>query len=148
MDSLLFILRLLFIILIYLFLMQVVLAIRRDLRSTEMSRFGPDSNGNAPPVFGHLVVINSGPSNIQPGTRYPLSPKTNIGRGPANTIQIVDTTVSAENTRMWFQNGVWYVQDAGSANGTYVNNQPAREAVSAKVGDIVQVGSILFQIKP
>jgi pSer/pThr/pTyr-binding forkhead associated (FHA) protein len=38
------------------------------------------------------------------------------------------------------------VQDAGSVNGTFVNNQPAREALPAKVGDIIQVGYIQFKL--
>ncbi len=141
-DAFLLILRLLLIVLFYLFLMQVVIAIRRDLRQ--------DRAGSAqgPTSLGHLVVINSGPSEVPPGTSYPLAMRTSIGRGPTNTIRIQHPTVSAENTNLSYQNGVWYVQDAGSHNGTFVNDQPAREALPAKVGDIIRVGYISFQIKP
>jgi hypothetical protein len=139
-DVFLLVLRLLLIVLLYLFLMQVVIAITRDL--------GKGRENKAPVILGHLVVVNSGPSNIQPGTSYELAPKTNIGRGPANTISIQDNTVSAEHTRMWYHNGTWFVQDAGSVNGTFVNEQPAREATPAKLGDIVRVGYIRFQLKP
>ena len=141
-DAFLLILRLLLIVLFYLFLMQVVIAIRRDLRQ--------DRAGSAktPTSLGHLVVINSGPSEVPPGTSYPLAMRTSIGRGPTNTIRIQHPTVSAENTNLTYQNGVWYVQDAGSHNGTFVNDQPAREALPAKVGDIIRVGYISFQIKP
>ncbi len=143
-DVFLFILRLLFIVLLYLFLMQVVFAITRDLRKTATAS---DSTVNkALPVVGHLIVVDSGPSNILPGTRFDLSPQTTIGRGPTNTIQLVDNFISSENTRLWFRNGLWYVQDAGSTNGTYVNNQPAREALTARFGDIIQVGFIRFKL--
>jgi len=143
-DVFLFILRLLFIVLLYLFLMQVVIAITRDLRKTATVS---DSNLNkAPPVVGHLVVVDSGPSAILPGTRFDLSPQTTIGRGPTNTIQLTDNFISGENTRLWFRNGLWYVQDAGSTNGTFVNNQPAREALAARFGDIIQVGFIRFKL--
>lgn len=141
-DSFLLILRLLFIVLFYLFLMQVVIAIRRDLKQDR------SNVGNVPVSLGHLIVVNSGPSNIPPGTNFALEPKTSIGRGPTNTIRIQDNTVSTEHTRLWYHNGTWYVQDAGSVNGTYVNEQPAKEALPAKVGDIVRVGYIRFQIKP
>jgi len=141
-DAFLLILRLLLIVLFYLFLMQVVIAIRRDLRQ---DRTG---SAKASTSLGHLVVINSGPSEVPPGTSYPLAMRTSIGRGPTNTIRIQHPTVSAENTNLSYQNGVWYVQDAGSHNGTFVNDQPAREALPAKVGDIIRVGYISFQIKP
>jgi pSer/pThr/pTyr-binding forkhead associated (FHA) protein len=140
-DSFLFILRLLFIILLYLFLMQVVIAITRDLRRTATQ--SSDSMSSVP---GHLVVVDSGPSNILPGTRFDLAPQTNIGRGPTNTIQIPDQFISAEHTRLTYRNNTWYVQDAGSVNGTYVNNQPAREPTPARNGDIVRVGYIQFKL--
>lgn len=143
-DVFLFILRLLFIVLLYLFLMQVVIAITRDLRKTATA--SENSPNKAPPVVGHLVVVDSGPSNILPGTRFDLSPQTTIGRGPTNSIQLTDNFISGEHTRLWIRNGLWYVQDAGSTNGTYVNNQPAREALTARFGDIIQVGFIRFKL--
>jgi FHA domain-containing protein len=143
-DVFLLILRLLFIVLLYLFLMQVVIAITRDLRKTAAASESLDKK--APPVVGHLIVVDSGPSNILPGTRFDLSPQTTIGRGPTNTIQLVDNFISGEHTRLWLRNGLWYVQDAGSTNGTFVNNQPAREALAARFGDIIQVGFIRFKL--
>jgi pSer/pThr/pTyr-binding forkhead associated (FHA) protein len=143
-DVFLLILRLLFIVLLYLFLMQVVIAISRDLRKTAKTSEG--SGNLALPVVGHLIVVNSGPSSILPGTSFDLSPQTTIGRGPTNTIQLPDNFISSEHTRMWLRNNVWYVQDAGSTNGTFLNNQPAREALPAKIGDIVQVGYISFKL--
>ncbi|HYA98830.1 MAG TPA: FHA domain-containing protein [Ktedonobacteraceae bacterium] len=143
-DVFLFILRLLFIVLLYLFLMQVVFAITRDLRKTATA--SESTVNKAPPVVGHLIVVDSGPSNILPGTRFDLSPQTTIGRGPTNTIQLMDNFISGENTLLWLRNGLWYVQDAGSMNGTYVNNQPAREALTARFGDIIQVGFIRFKL--
>lgn len=143
-DVFLLILRLLFIVLLYLFLMQVVIAITRDLRKT--AAVSTNVGNMAPPVVGHLVVVDSGPSNILPGTSFDLAPQTTIGRGPTNTIQLPDSFISAEHTRLWNRNGTWYVQDAGSTNGTYLNNQPAREPLPARIGDIIQVGFIRFKL--
>jgi FHA domain len=144
-DAFLLILRILLIILLYLFLMQVVIAVSRDLRKT--SSVSERGAGSASPVAGHLVVVDSGPSRIVPGTSYPLKLQTTIGRGPTNTIQIPESFISGEHTRMWFRNGTWFVQDAGSTNGTYLNDQPAREALPARFGDMVQIGYIRFQLK-
>ena len=143
-DSFLLILRILLVVLLYLFLMQVVIAITRDLRKTAANN--ADGATRMPRVLGHLVVVDSGPSSILPGTSFDLESQTNIGRGPTNIIQIPDSFISAEHTRLWFRNGIWYVQDAGSVNGTYVNNQPAREALPAKPGDIIRVGYIQFKL--
>jgi FHA domain len=144
-DVFLLVLRLLFIVLLYLFLMQVVIAITRDLRKT--AAISADAVNKAPPVLGYLIVVDSGPSSILPGTRFDLRLQTTIGRGPTNTIPLTDNFISAEHTRLWNRNGTWYVQDAGSTNGTYLNGQAAREALPAKIGDIIQVGFIRFQLK-
>jgi len=143
-DVFLLILRLLLIVLLYLFLMQVVISITRDLRKTVGTAV--PAGVRTPSVLGHLIVVDSGPSNILPGTRFNLEPQTTIGRGPTNTIQLPDSFISAEHTRLWYHNGTWFVQDAGSKNGTYVNNAPAREALPAHPGDIVQVGYIGFKL--
>lgn len=143
-DAFLLILRLLFIVLLYLFLMQVVVAITRDLRKS--AAMDASSTVKGPPVLGHLIVVDSGPSNILPGTRFELESETNIGRGPTNTIQLPDNFISSEHTRLWYRNGQWFVQDAGSVNGTFVNNQPAHNAIPAKPGDIVRVGYIQFKL--
>lgn len=143
-DVFLLILRLLLIILLYLFLMQVVIAITRDLRKSADASV--DIENRTLPVLGHLVVVDSGPSSIQPGTSFNLEPQTSIGRGPTNTILLSDNFISGEHTRLWNRNGTWYVQDAGSTNGTYVNNQPARDPIPAKLGDIIQVGFIRFKL--
>ncbi|GAC1425810.1 MAG: hypothetical protein PVS3B3_04770 [Ktedonobacteraceae bacterium] len=143
-DSFLLILRLLLIVLLYLFLMQVVIAITRDLRKT--AAVSTDTGIKATSVLGHLVIVDSGPSSITPGTSFDLETQTTIGRGPTNTIQIPDTFISSEHTRLWYRNGQWFVQDAGSVNGSFVNNQPAYNALPAKVGDIVRVGYIQFKL--
>src|SRR5947208_9379342 len=143
-DVFLLILRLLLIVLLYLFLMQVVIVITRDLRKT--AAVSTEGDNKAPPVVGHLVVVDSGPSELLPGTLFDLAPQTTIGRGPTSTILLTDTFISGEHTRMWNRNGTWYVQDAGSTNGTYVNNQPARDPIAAKPGDIIQVGFIRFKL--
>src|SRR5258707_10827557 len=111
-DVFLLILRLLLIVLLYLFLMQVVIAITRDLRKT--AAISADVAGKAPPVVGHLVVVDSGPRNVLPGTRFDLQPQTTIGRCPTNTIQLTYNFISDEHTRLWFRNGEWYLQNSAS----------------------------------
>lgn len=143
----LLILRILFVVLLYLFLLQVVISVTRDLRKTAVASEDV-GNQKGPPILGHLVVVDSGPSSIMPGSSYDLQPQTNIGRGPTNTIPIPDSFISSEHTRIWFRNGSWSVQDAGSVNGTFVNEQPAHEPLPAKHGDIIRVGYIRFKLTP
>lgn len=146
-DVFLLILRLLLIVLLYLFLMQVVIAITRDLRKT--TQVSADTSIKAQPVAaGHLVLVDCGPSTtLVPGTRFDLTPQTTIGRSPVSTIRLTDAFISSDHARIWNSDGSWYVQDAGSTYGTYVNRQPASNPLPARAGDIVQLGPIQFQFK-
>jgi pSer/pThr/pTyr-binding forkhead associated (FHA) protein len=134
-DVFLLVLRILFIVLLYLFLMQVVIAITRDLKA------------KAPVLQAQLLVVDIGPSTqLAPGTRFELLPQTTIGRGPTNTIRLGDSFISSEHAHIWNRNGKWFVQDAGSTYGTFVNNQPARDPLLANLGDIIQIGPIRFKL--
>ena len=143
-DVFLLILRLLLIVLLYLFLMQVVIAITRDLRKSAAT--SGDMENRALPVVGHLVVVDSGPSNLLPGTRFDLEPKTTIGRAPTSTIRLTDNFISSAHASIENRHGTWFVRDIGSMYGTYVNNQPARDAIPARPGDIVKIGFISFKL--
>ena len=142
-DVFLLILRLLLIILLYLFLIQVVIAITRDLRRTAVTG-GDEYKGT--PIVGHLIVVDSGPSSLLPGTRFDLEPKTTIGRAPTSTIRLSDNFISSAHAYIENRHGTWYVRDIGSMYGTYVNNQPAREAIPARPGDIIKIGFISFKL--
>lgn len=143
-DVFLLILRLLLIILLYLFLMQVVIAITRDLKRTEA--VSGDAQFGSPPVVGHLIVVDSGPSSLVPGTRFNLEPKTTIGRAPTSTIRLPDGFISGAHAFIENRHGTWYVQDTNSTYGTFVNNQPAVNPIPAKPGDIVKIGYISFKL--
>src|SRR5260370_27486696 len=99
-DVFLLILRLLLIVLLYLFLMQVVIAITRDLRKT--AAVSSDVGSHTPPIVGHLIVGDSGPSNTLPGTRFDLQPQTTIGRGPTTTIHLTHNFISRIHTTFPF----------------------------------------------
>jgi pSer/pThr/pTyr-binding forkhead associated (FHA) protein len=139
-DAFLLILRILLIVLLYLFLMQVVFAIKRDL--------GKSVAPKGPAVLGHLVVIDTrGQCTIPRGESYALKAETTIGRAPTNTIHIPDNTISLQHAHLSYRNGKWYVRDAGSRNGTYVNDQPVRDPIPAGEGATIGIGDILFEIR-
>jgi phosphoserine phosphatase RsbU/P len=76
---------------------------------------------------------------------YPLRGEVvTIGRGPKNTIQLVDARISREHVRLELRENQWWVRDAGSRNGTLVNSEPVADEVRLSVGDVIHVGNILL----
>lgn len=136
-DVFLLILRLLFIVLIYLFLLQVVLAITRDLKA------------KAPAITEKLVVYDARASqSLKPGMVFKLLPQTKIGRGPINDMRLDDAFISNEHALMHYRDGRWHVQDLRSSAGTFVNGNRLlpNTDTPVKVGDYIILGPIVFQL--
>jgi hypothetical protein len=83
------------------------------------------------------LVVRSGQ---QAGQAFPLSDAiTRLGRHPDSEIMLDDITVSRRHAEVERLGGGYVVRDAGSLNGTYVNQQRVDETKLAN-GDELQVG--------
>ena len=73
--------------------------------------------------------------------------KATIGRGPDNTISIVDERASRQHcTVEHTDDGDWVVRDLGSRNGTKLN-QVRIDAAVVRPGDVIRVGSHEFMVE-
>jgi hypothetical protein len=146
-DQFLFILRIVLVALIYLFLIQLIIIVRRDLFRMA-SGGGAGRPTTAAKGLGVLIVVNPGPMPLRPGHRIEMEPVTTIGRGPTNTIVLEDSRISSEHTRLTFHDRQWWVEDMGSRNKTYLNgsqvptNQggPGQSGMPARPGDLLVLG--------
>ncbi len=71
---------------------------------------------------------------------------TTIGRLPDNNVQIDNLAVSGHHARISWEQGQYIVEDLGSLNGTYVNNERVGKA-ALKHGDKVKIGKHLVEFK-
>mgnify|MGYP000011631060 CR=1 FL=1 len=71
--------------------------------------------------------------------RHPLS----IGRDSENAISLRSKTVSRRHAQLTFAQGRWFIEDLGSANGTFVNGERVTfgAAFPLRHGDRIAVGS-------
>lgn len=69
-----------------------------------------------------------------------------IGRLPDNALQIDNLAVSAHHAKIYWNQDHYVVEDLGSLNGTYVNNQRVGKAV-LKSGDQMTIGKHFVQFK-
>lgn len=69
-----------------------------------------------------------------------------IGRLPDNVLQIDNLAVSGHHAKIYWEQNHYSVEDLGSLNGTYVNNQRVGKA-ALKEGDQIVIGKHLLQFK-
>lgn len=71
-----------------------------------------------------------------------------IGRSPSADVSIDDRTLSREHTRVYGENGRYFVRDLESKNGTYLNGTLIRQPEPLKPGDRIKVGPATFVFTP
>lgn len=88
--------------------------------------------------FVPCVVVVEGPRR---GSHFLLEETNNrIGRSTNNTIVFEDHSVSRNHAVISTSASQWMVSDLGSKNGTIVNNQLIKEAVTIGHKDVIQIG--------
>jgi pSer/pThr/pTyr-binding forkhead associated (FHA) protein len=146
-DELLLILKIGFLVLLYLFIWRIVASASRDIRSPNESMIIAPGHVASPVVTplasrpgGRLVVVTS--PTLTPGEEHELdSAPFTVGRASANDIELHgDDFASATHARFEPRNdGVW-VHDLGSTNGTFVNGVKVGSPRKLRAGDVVRVG--------
>ena len=88
-------------------------------------------------VSGFALIVQRGP---QAGKTWllPLG-ETTVGRHPSRDIALDDITVSREHCRLLLNEDGLELQDAGSTNGSYVNDHRV-ESTSLMPGDRLLIG--------
>jgi hypothetical protein len=144
-ESVLLVLKIAFLVLLYLFVWRVVRTAGRDMRLPQESfilRPSALAGGAIGQAIqsGRLVVTNS--PVLEEGTEYSLdSAAVTIGRAGQNDVSIDgDEFASSRHARVEpRRDGVW-VNDLGSTNGTFVNGVRIDRPRKLVNGDVVRTG--------
>lgn len=93
-----------------------------------------------------IMTEKQTPHLIDPtGREHPLKDvNTIIGRAVESDIVITSKRVSREHTQIRREGWRIFVEDMGSTNGTYLNNERISEPMQLQDGDQIQVGDVLF----
>jgi FHA domain len=134
----LWLLRLLFLGLLYLFLFAVVRVLVRDLRAAARE---PGTE------LGRLHVLASPAGEPPAGAVFGLDAVTTIGRDVNNAIVVEDQFASAEHAVLTFRGRTWYVEDLASTNGTYVNGSRIDGLAPIGFGDEIQIGQVRVRLE-
>ena len=151
-EEVLLLLKIAFLVLLYLFIWRVVRAASRDLRASQESFVLAPQRPAAPrppPVArqpaGRIFVVSS-PALPEREVHVLDSAPLTVGRGPQNDLVLDgDEFASARHARFEPRtDGVWVV-DVGSTNGTFVNGARLGGPRRLEPGDVVRVGETDFR---
>jgi hypothetical protein len=81
------------------------------------------------------------------GRTYDLDDELTIGRSPGCGVAMPeDIYTSTLHARLFRRNDQLWVEDLGSTNGTFVNSEQISQAVRLGKGDLLQIGSTVFEV--
>jgi hypothetical protein len=140
----LFILKWIFLGLVYLVLLLLLVAVQREMRMRL-----PSAQSASAVAFGRLRVLQPGSdTRLRPGALLALQPETSIGSQAGNDLVLLDRYVSSNHARLHWDGVTWWVEDLSSTNGTFVNQQRLAPGASQALptGALLTVGDVSFEM--
>jgi hypothetical protein len=148
-------LKLAFLAVLYLFLLWIARSALKDLRRpvgvvgqprppVDATGIHPVAPGGAPMAPARLVV-ESVPGH-DPGMEYDVEEGATLGRGDVE-IHLEDPFASTRHARLSRQGGVVVLEDLGSTNGTYLNEELLQGPRPLHPGDRIRIGDSTFQFE-
>jgi hypothetical protein len=153
-----------FLVVLYLFLLWVVRSARRDLRGgavagpsapSDPALIAPDATGlHSASTLGSADFAHSAPRLVverapghDPGMIYDLDGEIVLGRGERAEIRLDDPFASARHALVYEQGNAIVIEDLGSTNGTYLNEELLQTARPLHPGDRVRIGDSEFSFE-
>jgi hypothetical protein len=155
-ETTLLVLKLAFLVLLYLFIWRIVRSAARDLRLPQESMILAPQQAAAAGLIpqplaqqmGRLVVLTS--PTLDQGDVFTLdSHPLTMGRGANNDVPLpTDEYASSRHARFEpRRDGVW-IEDIGSTNGTFVNGIRLTRERKLVAGDVVRIGETDVRFEP
>jgi hypothetical protein len=144
-----------FLAVLYLFLLWISRSALRDLRRPPTGRAAateiPDATGlhpasQAPGPGGQgepRLIVERAPGHT-PGMEYDVGEGAVLGRGDQAEIRLEDPFASSRHARLIRQGGIVVLEDLGSTNGTYLNEELLSGPQPLHQGDRVRIGDSEF----
>src|SRR5205807_4005916 len=108
---------------------------------TGPEKFPSDSRPN---MKLSLVVVNAGKAS---GQTIPIKlPQFVIGRDPECNLRPASAMISKKHCALIAKGDTILLQDFGSTNGTFLNDQPVKGEMAIHHGDMLKVGPLTFKV--
>jgi hypothetical protein len=153
-EPLLGLLKLCALALLYLFFLRVLRAVWAEVNPKVATVGAPDvrgkqrrstrtGTGRRGKGSRRLVVVEP---RERKGHGWDLGHELTIGRAAGCQITLEDSYVSQLHARVFVREGVPYVEDLGSTNGTYLNTRKVSSAIPMRHGDKLKIGSTVMEV--
>jgi hypothetical protein len=153
-----------FLVVLYLFLLWVVRSALKDLRRESKSPVAAGAGARAPvsdATAMHSAAEGLGPERLeeteallkverapglQEGSAFDLVGGAILGRGDSVDIHLEDPFASTHHAKISWEGSTVMIEDLGSTNGTYLNDEPLTGPAPLHLGDRIRIGDSEFEL--
>ncbi len=153
------ILRLAYLILLWVLALGAVAVLRQDIFGTVVTPRGKGRKqvdkhraeskrkrrrGSSGPATPTKLLITGGPlvgTSMKLGTADIV-----IGRSPASTLVLDDEYASSRHARLHRDDQGWWIEDLGSTNGTFVDDERIAQPRQLTIGVNVRIGQTTLEL--
>ncbi|MQA35454.1 FHA domain-containing protein FhaB/FipA [Modestobacter roseus] len=137
-----------FLLLLWLFIFAAFRVVRADLfggRAGRVASVPPRTQAGRRRGGPKHLVVTAGPLS---GTRITLGDQAIlIGRADDSTLVLTDDFASSRHARLTNRGGQWYVEDLGSTNGTYLDQQRVQGPLLVSPGQPIRIGQTVLELR-
>jgi pSer/pThr/pTyr-binding forkhead associated (FHA) protein len=138
-----------FLALLWLFVLVALRVVRYDLYAASGLRaLVPGGRATARTGRGRTprqLLVTQG---ALAGTRISLDSRPIlIGRADDSTLVLTDDFASSRHARLTNRGGQWYVEDLGSTNGTYLDQQRVQGPLLVAPGQPIRIGQTALELR-
>ena len=149
-ELVLTVLRLSFLVLIWLLVLWCLRTLRSDIYGT---RVGARSSGRRRLGRRSDVPLDDGGDSPAPRRSGPVTlvvlagPLVLIGRAPSCTLVLDDDFASGRHARIFPHDGRWFVEDLGSTNGSWLGDHRVGEPEPMEPGLQLKIGQTVIELR-
>jgi len=140
-----------FLLLLWLFIFAAFRVVRADLfggrtgRVTAVPPRAVAAGKKKGPRGLRTLLVTAGPLT---GTKINLGEQAIlIGRADDSTLVLTDDFASSRHARLTNRGGQWYVEDLGSTNGTYLDQQRVQGPLLVAPGQPIRIGQTVLELR-
>jgi len=105
----------------------------------------PSAGPGPGPWLGSLLVREG----ARRGERLPIRASViHLGRGDHNDVVLDDSSVSASHAKLQLREGIWFLSDMGSTNGTLVEGEEVAAEMAVAPGATIRLGEMALLFDP
>jgi pSer/pThr/pTyr-binding forkhead associated (FHA) protein len=138
------VLKLLFLVLLYLFIARAVRIVYLDMVGPKVPKTAAQQQAKRR-SFGTPKMVSVQEPGV-PLRSFSLEGELTVGK-QGTTITLADSFVSTKHARIYQTDQGWLIEDMGSTNGTFVNKVKVVAPTPLKVGDEIRLGKTTIEVK-